>query len=44
MEFTSFLATIFIFLICLMITFKPTEKVTILGAILIIPLLVFIIY
>ena len=44
MEFTSFLATIFIFLICLVVTYKPTKKITIIGAILIIPLLVFIIY
>tara|TARA_B100001109_G_C18750783_1_gene421241 strand:- start:540 stop:674 length:135 start_codon:yes stop_codon:yes gene_type:complete len=39
MEIKSFFAAIFIFLICLLVVFKPSKKVTTLGGIMIIPLL-----
>tara|TARA_B100001059_G_C17465350_1_gene394262 strand:- start:1 stop:138 length:138 start_codon:yes stop_codon:yes gene_type:complete len=42
MEFTSFLAAIFIFLLCLLVALKPSKIITIIGALLIIPLLAFI--
>ena len=43
MEITSFLAAIFIFLLCLLVVLKPSKTITILGLLLIIPLLAFIV-
>jgi len=42
MEFISFLAAILIFVICLIVAFKPTKTVSLLGAALILPLLFYI--
>jgi len=44
MEFSSFVAAIFIFLICLIVALKPGKIITIVGAVLILPLLLFLIY
>jgi len=44
MELTSFLAAIFIFLLCLLVVLKPNKYVTIFSGLLIIPLLVLVFY
>jgi branched-subunit amino acid permease len=44
MEFSSFVAAILIFLICLIVALKPSKIITLLGAVLILPLLLLVIY